>query len=451
MDEPVKRPASLSRILARRIAVFALLAMVVQVAVVFADYYFDDARLAALMIESEATKLGKGVTGEAGGLEYRLPAGLRRYANQQGDYFARIRSAQGGVIYSNCDASCVLHLLPAQVNPPDFWSRLLRSGKPIAVAGGRSFEVGGTRVFVEVAVLDDHERVMWHVLAREFTDHLAVPMSLMLVFVVGGMLLSIRIALKPVEQAAREAEKIDPLEPSHRIEVTGMPREVADLSSAVNRTLLRVHGLMQAQRIYTAAVAHEVRTPLAMMKLELGFIDHPRARKIEGDVDALARFVGQITTLGRLEGSGRSGFRKVDLARIGRKVVTDIAPWIYDQQDEIAFFDAGAGWVYGQDLLLDDAVRNLVENAVRHTPPGTAIQVTAGPGPAISVRDDAGLFAATSNSSGGAKADQFGVGLQIVERIMNLHQGQLETSVEAERHTTMRMVFATASGGSSQT
>ena len=418
--------------------------MLVQVTVVFVDYYFDDARLAALMIESEASRLVHGVTGAPGELTYRLPGGLKRYSRPEGDYFARIRTAQGDVVYSNCDESCAQHLLPAQVNPPDFWSRLLRAGKPIAVAGGRSFDTPAGRVFIEVAVLDDHEKVMWHVLRREFTDHLAVPMSLMLVFVVGGMLLSIRGALLPVEQAAREAERIDPLDPSHRIEVAGMPREVADLSAAVNRTLLRVHGLMQSQRLYTTAVAHEVRTPLAMMKLELGFIDHPRARKIEADVDALARFVGQITMLGRLEGSGRSEFGRIDLARISRGVVTDIAPWIYEQQDEIAFMDAGAEPIEGRDLLIDDAVRNLVENAVRHTPCGTAIQVIAGPGPAISVRDDAGLFSAGPEGSDGLKADHLGVGLQIVRRIMALHQGRLETLVEAGRHTTMRLVFEKA-------
>lgn len=140
MDDAAAPRASLSQILARRVALFALLAMLVQVTVVFVDYYFDDARLAALMIESEASRLVHGVTGAPGELTYRLPGGLKRYSRPEGDYFARIRTAQGDVVYSNCDESCAQHLLPAQVNPPDFWSRLLRAGKPIAVAGGRSFD-----------------------------------------------------------------------------------------------------------------------------------------------------------------------------------------------------------------------------------------------------------------------------------------------------------------------
>ncbi len=440
------RPRTLSQILARRIALFACLAMAVEVAVVFIDYYFDDAQLSALMVESETRALSAGVKSSGQGLYFRLPMTLNRYSGPGRDYFARVRSPQGQVIYSNCDSSCVLHLLPQEVNPPDLWSRLLRPGKPIAVAGGRSFDIDGKKIFVEVAVLDDHERVMWHVLAREFADHLAVPMTIMLVFVLGGMMLSIRIALKPVERAAEEAERIDPLDPAHRIDVAGMPQEIADLGSAVNRTLLRINGLMQAQKDYATAVAHEIRTPLAMMKLELGSVDHPGARKVEKDIDTLARFVGQMTALGRLEGADRCAFQPVDLALVARKVVSDIAPWIYDQQDEIAFVDAGAASIKGQAPLLDDALRNLIENAVKHTPRGTAIQVTAGPGPIVSVSDDAGLLPRAQDGATVAfSGDQLGIGLQIIRRIMLLHRGRLEASVDPCRQTTMRLLFDTSS------
>ena len=83
---------------------------------------------------------------------------------------------------------------------------------------------------------------------------------------------------------------------------------------------------MQAQRVYTTAVAHEVRTPLAMMRLELGNIDHARARKVEQDLDALTHFVGQVTDLGRLEATDRTAFRTIDLAALGHAVVSDVAP-----------------------------------------------------------------------------------------------------------------------------
>ena len=392
MPERVARLPSLTSIIGSRIILFGLLAMVVQVAVVLADYYFDDSKLASLMIDHESVALLKGVSVGPNGLTYTVPRGSKRYSGTSGDYFARVRTPEGHIVYTNCDASCALHLLPQEVNPPDLWSRLLRRGKPIAVAGGQSFDIGGAKIFIEVAVLDDHERVMWHVLGRELGDHLAVPMSIMLVFVLGGMLLSVKLALRPVEKAAFQAEHIDPLDPGQGIDIAGMPREVADLAAAVNRMLVRINALMQAQRVYTTAIAHEIRTPLAMMKLELGNIEHARARKIEQDLDALTHFVAQITDLGRLEGADRSTFRSIDLAALSRAVVSDIAPWVYDQKNTIAFADVGAAIVEGHPSLIENAVRNLIENAIRHTPRQTAIEVTAGPGPRVSVSDDAGLL-----------------------------------------------------------
>ena len=424
---------------------FALVAMAVQVAVVLVDYYFDDPKLASLMIEGETDALARGVSLGPDGPGYALPRGMKRYQGSSDDYFTRVRTPEGRVVYSNCEASCALHLLPQEVNPPDLWSRLLRRGKPIAVAGGQSFDVQGAKIFVEVAVLDDHERVMWHVLGRELGDHLAVPMSIMLVFVLGGILPSVKLALRPVERAASQAEHIDPLDPRQTIEIAGMPREIANLGAAVNRMLARINALMQAQRVYTTAIAHEIRTPLAMMQLELGNIEHPRVRKVEQDLDTLTHFVAQITDLGRLEGADRSTFRLIDLAALSRAVVSDIAPWVYDHKDTIAFEDAGAATVNGHPSLIENAVRNLIENAIRHTPGRTAVEVTAGPGPRVSVSDDAGLLQQEPCASipGDGRPDPSGIGLEIVRRIMKLHRGTLEMSVQRGSRTTMELAFAT--------
>ena len=199
MSEGTKAAATLSRTIAMRIILFAALAMLIQAVVIITHYYSDNARLAALMIERESGAIAEGVVLKDGHLAYLLPPSLNRYTESDSGYFTRIRTPEGEVIYSDCDSSCGSRLLPQQISPPDFWSRLLRPGKPLAVAGGRSLDIAGHKVFVEVAVIDDHESVMRRVLARELADDLATPMCLMLVFALGGMLLSVRLALRPVE------------------------------------------------------------------------------------------------------------------------------------------------------------------------------------------------------------------------------------------------------------
>ncbi|MFJ6322135.1 MULTISPECIES: sensor histidine kinase [unclassified Rhizobium] len=178
------------------------------------------------------------------------------------------------------------------------------------------------------------------------------------------------------------------------------------------------------------------------MKLELGNIDHPRARKIEADLDTLAGFVGQITALGRLESADRAVFRPVDLAKLADWVVTDIAPLVYDLNHTIAYSNLGAASIEGHAPLLEDALRNLIENAVKHTPVSAAIEVVAGPGLRLTVKDDAGVFdAPTEVPFGDLKADHMGIGLEIVRRIMTLHKGRLEIEVEPGRLTAMTLLF----------
>lgn len=454
MAEGVSTRPSLITTLARRIMAFALLAMVVQVMIVFADYYFDDVELGSLIVERETVALASGLHDDGGVLRFDLPEAASAYRLDPATHIARIRADDGNTIYSNCEDRCILHLLPEQVDPPDMWSRLLSYGKPLSVAGGRAVTVGDERVSIEIAVIDRTEMAMWRAIGHEFVDHLAIPMSLQLALVLGGALVSTVLALRPLKEAARQAERIDPLDPEKRIETAGLPREIAELGEAVNRALARIGGLMREQKLFTTAVAHEIRTPLAMLKLELGTIDHPHARRMEEDIDDLARFVGQITALGRLEATGRSGFAPLDPARLVRNVATSIGPFVYDRGHTIGLSEAEGGQVFrGDRALIEDALVNLVTNAVTHTPKGTAILLRAGPGREIAVEDDAGLMRLSAEemgtgATGGRPDNRLGIGLEIVRRIAALHGGRLIFDVEPGRRTTARLIFGEPSPNS---
>lgn len=425
---------TLGAILARRIAFFAVLAMVLQLAVIFSDYYWNVGELSRLFVEQETERLASGIAVEDGTIHYRLPENVEgRYSEAQTGYVARIREADGGLVFQSCDAACESRFLPPDVNPPDFWLRSLKPGKPLTLVGGRAFTVDGRRFVVDVATTGDPQDVLSDVFWNEVIEHMIVPMSILLVLVLGATLLSVRQALKPVRIAAEAAERMDPMDSRSHLQFQEMPREIAYLAEAVNRAFERVGDLMKSQKILTSGIAHEVRTPLAAIKLELGHIDHPRARKAEADLDDLVRFVGQITALARLDTFDHGMFEEVDLVALSSSVVEQLAPWVYENDHSLEFSaQVDAAIVQGVPALLRDAVRNLIDNAVRHTPKHTDIVVRVSRN-LIRVEDrhPAGIRQACDVT---AHTDGLGIGLKIVERIAAIHRGSLRRSAGRQGH-----------------
>ncbi len=421
---------TLGAILTKRIAFFAVLAMLVQLAVVTSDYYWNVGELSRLYVEQETQRLSEGISVVNGDVRYELPDTMRDRYRQDGDgYLARIRAADGTLIFESCDAACEDRFLPKDIDRPDFWLRSLKSGKPLTLVGGRAFVIGDQRFLIDVATLGDPQDVVTKVLWNEIIEHLIVPMSILLVLVLGATLLSVRQALKPVRAAADAADQIDPMDARSHLKFDEMPREVAHLAVAVNRAFDRVAELMRSQKTLTSGIAHEIRTPLAAMKLELGHIDHPRARMVEADLDDLVRFVSQLTTLARLESFDHGAFEIVDLVALSASAVEQVAPWVYENQHSVELITAGeTAVVQGIPALLRDAIRNLVENAVRHTPDQSHIIVRVGPN-LIEVQDC--LPAAVGRSEAKPKADSLGIGLKIIARIAEIHRSELQRSTSA--------------------
>ncbi len=441
---------SLIGLVSWRIVAFTVLAMLLEFGIVLIEYWSDESELGRFLVAQETETLAQGIKVADGKLTFVMsPEMIERYVMRKdetvGDIYLRVRTAEGQVLFSSCEAACQTHFFPVEINPPTFWQRDIAPGKPVSVTGGRSFNVSGQEVFVELAVLKDPHGFVYNVLFHELRDHLIIPMPLMFGLVAGATILSVWAALKPVVAAAQAADRIDPRAALEPLPTEGMPREIANFANAVNRVLGRVADLIQAQKIFSTAIAHEIRTPVAIVRMELERIEGERARKAEKDLDALTHMLEQLTALAKLDVVDSRSFRTVSLGDLANDSVAALAPFVFANGHTLEFDDEGISPVYAVPSLIENTIRNLVENAVRHTPKGTHIVVRTGPGRTLNVIDDGPGFGLASGrvlESGRIKSsDALGVGLKIVERIAGLHGAVLSLESDGGAGTRVRLDF----------
>ncbi len=418
-----------SRIIA--IAVVAVLLEIIQIA---NNYYLDESQLAKLYVTHEAEVIATGITPGADGPRFVLPTSAAHYSHDRASPYAfRVLDARGRTIGS-ARSAVIEQISPwasAASSWPDQWIKRLDK-EWLHIAGGERMRVAGEDVRIEIATLGDPAGEYWRVLGGEFMDHIAMPMGPFLLMTVFVITLTIRRTLRPVALAAEEADAIDPRNPEALLAIDRMPAEIASFMAAVNRALERVRQLVQSQKMFLATVAHELRTPLSIMLLELAKIDGARARRLEADVHAMNRLVGQLLALVRLELVKQQDAAMVDLEDVARSTVTRLAPWIMDHGDNMEFEVDRPGAFAGDRSAIADALRNLVENAVRHSAPGTTIKVTVGPGSRLCVEDNGPGLAISDMDAltqpfrkGDGSTDGFGLGLAIVQKIVELHNGRL--------------------------
>lgn len=422
-----KSAPTLADIVIRRIVIFSALAMAAQFIGVVAEYLHDKHQLVQHAIERETELLYRGVKAENSKITFVLPAELKEQYARSSGYLARIRTQGGTELFSNCGAECDDRFPSLGQTAPEFWISWIDPKKPLSAAGGHSFGDGPDAVIVDMAIVDDRNGVLIAVLAHELVDHMVLPMTLMLVVVLGATSLSINKALAPVKEAATVASRMSPASPELRVPTAGMPVEIARFAHAVNTSLDALGDLIRSQKVFTSAISHEVRTPLAVARLELEKISDPRARKVEADLDGLNRLVEQLTTLARLEGAEALPAETIEPEQIAEKVVTSLAPVVYDAGKTIELIVESPGPFLGHPTLIENALRNLVENATRHTGSGAAISLEVGPGPTFCVRDvPAERRDRGSARPSGSIALGVGLGLTIVRRIASLDGGVFE-------------------------
>lgn len=280
-------------------------------------------------------------------------------------------------------------------------------------------------------------------LAREASANL--PLILLIVgFMMAGIFVALRLGLRPLRQISERAGAIGPATINQRLPLRSTPREIASLVIAFNATLDRLEAGWRAQREFSANAAHELRTPLATLRAQVESLLEPEERKdaIE-EFERLGRVIAQLLALAETDCGEDLNKVSFDLVALARTVTCEMASAVVASDHGIAFESAHERWTcVGAPGLVEVAIRNLLENAMRHTPRGSEIVVSIDAAGHLCVSDDGpGVRPAFHDrlfqrfSKANPHGFGAGLGLSIVSRVMMLHGGRarLEPSTTGAR------------------
>lgn len=291
-----------------------------------------------------------------------------------------------------------------------------------------------------VQVAEDHtERI---VLARRIAFATVLPMLIALPLLGLGAGWLVSRGLQPLVDVSAELERRGPraLEP---LAPQPLPTEVQPLVNRLNELLERVRRSLEQERSFASNAAHELRNPLAALRAQAEVARDSRDAQVARTAldsvilacDRLTRLIEQLLALARVEELGTPS-TPVRLDVVAHDVVAALAPRAFAGGGDLALEVAGPVEVAGNASLLEAALRNLVDNALRHG--GATVNARVGVH-----QDDAGCTLSVEDDGTGVAADRIdrlgnrferadaapdtgsGLGLALVQRIAHWHGGSL--------------------------
>ena len=277
---------------------------------------------------------------------------------------------------------------------------------------------------------------------REAVASLLIPSLLIVGLALYISLVAVRKITRPLSNLQTELESRTPdnLQP---ITLTESVPEVTAVTTAINQLVSRLNLTLDRERLFTADVAHELRTPLAGLRLHLELmakVHHVEVSQLLQRLDQMTNSISQLLQLARVGQSFSAGsYQRVLLKEdVVEPIRGELESMLEQRQQTLALAlpegdDAKDVVVSGDATLLRVVLRNLVENAHRYSPAGSKIKIAiqAGTTPVMAVEDEGpGIDEAKSGelSKAFVRMDSryggIGLGLSIVTRIVQLHDAQ---------------------------
>jgi signal transduction histidine kinase len=405
------------------------------VLILFAVIYFSTAGYMARQLDEAVTADLVELQNEAegGGLP-RLTTVVSQWAGRSpaGVYYL-LEDSAGRVLAGNMAAL------------PPVLGVFERADGPIIKGADETHPLRGRGVRVDgggtlIAVRDSFQlEEMQELIARAFLWSLLTTLVLA---VCGGAVMSAGL-LRRVETVSRTSRAIVDGNLAQRIPVRGVDDEFDHLALSLNAMLGRIQALMEGLKQVSSDIAHDLRTPLTRLRqrLEVARSKAQTANELRAaldgsieHVDAILDTFGALLRIAQIEsGTRKAGFARVDLSELLSAMVEIYAPVAEGKGQSIAGAIAPGLAVLGDRDLLTQMFANLVENAIRHSPPGAAIAVSAAAqggvtealvcdtGPGIPEQSRSKVFLRFFRLDESRTTAGSGLGLSLVAAVATLH------------------------------
>jgi heavy metal sensor kinase len=360
-----------------------------------------------------------------------------------------------------------------------------RSGLPLSVEALRNAERGQATLetipiypgskkslrLLTLPVLRDRALVNMVQVAMSLENVKATRASFLLVLLIltpvalagsalGGYFLA-RRALAPVDAMVEAARRIEAEDLTKRIPAGASDDELGRLAIVINDMLARLERSFGAARRFSSDAAHELRTPLTILKgeIELALRSSQATAEIRQtlascleEVDRLNSLMEDLLLLARMESNAlSSGPSPVNLAELLEDAAPALRELSANAGNTCAVGAAPPLWTQGYEALLFRLVFNLVENAIKYTPPGGRIEVTLAHdggaavlevkdnGPGIAPEAQEHIFDRFYRGDPAREGSGTGLGLALVQSIVQLHQGEIRVQSAPGQGSTFRV------------
>lgn len=307
----------------------------------------------------------------------------------------------------------------------------LQLGTPASAWRGFSqWDAAHSRQIMVLVKIEERED-----LAADVAAQLAEPGLWLLPVVALALGAAVLRGLRPLQALSRDVEELE-VDQAARLQARHPYREFNSVVRSINKLVGQQQDALARERQLASEIAHELRTPLASIALQAASLRGALAppaqaaalQQIGADALRAGHVISQLLALARTGQAGlQQALEPVDLAALARQVVAGYAQAAWQSGHELSVQGMDGLQARAHPLLLELALRNLIDNALQHTPPGTAVCVQWGRDaamPWLQVCDDGAAQRSSSPRLASTSTERLGLGHKIVGRVMDIHGGR---------------------------